>query len=131
MKRELERGGATKATIEREREKETERRTQELKRGQARNTRTTFFGMTASSAGALEENGEDHLYVLLLKRLALEAPFADGGAEIGVLLVGPARKIRILPLWQLSHLFFHSCTEAKGRESERSAITKERERECV
>ena len=90
VKRELERGGATKATIEREREKETERRTQELKRGQARNTRTTFFGMTASSAGALEENGEDHLYVLLLKRLALQARVADGGLEISVLLGGPA-----------------------------------------
>ena len=89
VKRELERGGATKATIEREREKETERRTQELKRGQARNTRTTFFGMTASSAGALEENGEDHLYVLLLKRLALQARVADGGVESFVHLGSP------------------------------------------
>ena len=90
VKRELERGGATMATSEREREKkkETERRTKELKRGQSRNTRTTSLG-DALAAGALEENGEDHLYVLLLKRLALQARVADGDLESFVHLGSP------------------------------------------
>ena len=90
VKRELERGGATKATSEREREseKETERKTQELKRGQARNTRTTSLG-DALAAGALEENGGDHLYVFRHKRFALEARVADGGLEIGFRIGSP------------------------------------------
>ena len=82
----------------------------------------------ALAAGALEENGEDHLYVFRHKRFALEARVADGGLEIGFRIGGPAEGAA-LPRWQLSHFGLHSCTGAKGRESERSAMT--RWRVCV